>query len=942
MERLNVVFATDGLPFSGDTLQKRALGGSETAMIYVAREMARMGHYVRVYCNCDNPGWHDNVRYHHNQELEAFRQYSECDVFIVSRHYNFLGAKYNSKLNILWNHDICSNPNDIACLMWNIDFLWCLSDYHKQDYLGKNPQLEKFIKIAPNGFDPLLTHKAEEKKHRIMFTSRPERGLLKALDLYEQLNDKDLEFLACNYETIDVPEVRKMEECSIMRIQELVKKGFPVKIGRFTKAELYKHIAESKAVLYPTQFPEIFCINAIEAQANGTPFITTNDFALNETVGYPGVELDDDYDANILEYLIRILYKDECDITIEAGINHVEKYKWSTVVNSMMGDIVNHFETRSQDKEAILKRLIYESDLINAEQYALHHNLEFDSSMLDHLRETDAYKDAYEDENTHEQGLLSVDQAARNPRVMWLANQVKQDGVKSMLDYACHTGTNAFMALLENTELNLTGYDISKKAIDKAKIRLDQQFNKMKDRAVYTAVEPEAYEFESLHLGEILEHVEKHDTFLNELEQKYCKKGGKVYITLPRGAWEWLTVCRNEATPIKYHVHSFDLDDIIHMLHKKPDFKHETTSYTEGYFGESLGHYLISYTADHEPVKKELNRKKWLTSRPYADITACIISHNSEKTIETMFDTMYQHVDAITIALDHEPGENAELERRITEYDKGGKITIKYLPERIVKDNYGFANARNFSAADVNSKWIFWIDSDEKLILTDHMHKFLDSDFCNAFAIPQHHQLMDSFIQADLPNRIYRNGAGEFYGYIHEQVMTKGHMNKCLTPSIRLSCADIINGGELTENMRRDKALGRNLSLLQVDAEQNVDKRISEGLEPRKLTMILIMRDFVNRIKWSYEQFGRYDNDDSLNLSLPKIMALWNQFYKDEPEPLYRNEAMEQVNQALLLTGKGTPIAIKIGTDENAHNTRTLVIPNGKVKEFIECLENIS
>ena len=62
--QLSVGFYTQGLAFSGDTLKTKSLGGSETAMICMARELAALDCSVKVFCNLDGqPGVYDDVEY---------------------------------------------------------------------------------------------------------------------------------------------------------------------------------------------------------------------------------------------------------------------------------------------------------------------------------------------------------------------------------------------------------------------------------------------------------------------------------------------------------------------------------------------------------------------------------------------------------------------------------------------------------------------------------------------------------------------------------------------------------------------------------------------------------------------------------------------------------------------------------------------------------------
>jgi glycosyltransferase involved in cell wall biosynthesis len=57
-----------------------------------------------------------------------------------------------------------------------------------------------------------------------------------------------------------------------------------INLGPLDKNKYYRHLAESAMVVYPCSFPEISCLVALEAQAIGTPILTTNDYALTESV----------------------------------------------------------------------------------------------------------------------------------------------------------------------------------------------------------------------------------------------------------------------------------------------------------------------------------------------------------------------------------------------------------------------------------------------------------------------------------------------------------------------------------------------------------------------------------------------------------------------------------------------------------------------------------
>lgn len=894
----NIAMVTDGLEFTGDSLDTQAMGGSETAFICVAREFARAGHHVRVYCKCSQEGDYDGVRYMDNTRIRELAELGECDILIVSRFVNFFGIKYNSKLNILWNHDILVDTNAVMSMTWNIDYMYCLTEYHRQQYVKKLPDIQPIIKIIPNGIDEDLLipqrrpdeHK-RQKLHRIMFTSRPERGLYKALELYEKLGDKDLEFISCNYATLKDPRVQDIEDLCYQKMQRLGRLGFNVKQARYTKADLYHEIAQAKAVIYPTDFPEIFCISAIEAQANGTAFITTEDFAMKETVGYSGIEPGPDYDAKFLGRMREVIYSDAIRATLEAkGREHVQDYTWWEVANQFIQDATQYFEHRAIDQKGVVQRLIYNSDMVMARAGCVGVSADIYAQLDRDLRYVDGrapMTELYDDESTHEVIDMDVQQAETNTRFQWLAKQVQDYKATRVLDYGCHMGASTILTSNRCPGVEVTGFDISGTALAKAELRR-QAKAKYPDKVIFTH-RPESIrgeQFDLLFCGEMLEHVLEPEKMIDELEQ-YVRPGGIMTLTVPRGAWEYLKHVENHEKGKIYHVHNFEYWDLIDMLGAKTKFKVETVKCFNGAYDEAMGNYLITYTVDGAPTGKRDLARKLLTTRPHQTISACIIAKDAAKEIETMIESIHTEMDEILVGID--PATTDETRERLAKYYK---VKVLEMPHAIQgPDFWGFANARNWVTDQATGKWIFWIDTDEKIIQTELMRKYLEGTILNAFVIRQHHAQFDNFIVADNPHRLYRAGTGAFAGYIHEQPQDLDDINSPIEPALILNGVDIVNFGEVTEGVRRNKAVGRNLQLLKKDMQENVDKRREAGLPIRKLSIILLMRDFYNRIRWNIERYGTADTKDCRELCLPKIKELFEKYFSDETDPIYRDMA---------------------------------------------------
>jgi hypothetical protein len=129
-----IAFVTSGLKFNGHTIYEKALGGSESAMIYVVKEMAELCNDVTVYCDCDKPGIYDGVEYRGLEHYFADEK-AQVDLLIVSRFTDFLALPLDSKMNILWCHDIDSgNFKDAIGVA---DRVFCLSDYHKSLFVER-------------------------------------------------------------------------------------------------------------------------------------------------------------------------------------------------------------------------------------------------------------------------------------------------------------------------------------------------------------------------------------------------------------------------------------------------------------------------------------------------------------------------------------------------------------------------------------------------------------------------------------------------------------------------------------------------------------------------------------------------------------------------------------------------------------------------------------
>ena len=368
-----ICLVTSGLEFNGNTINEKALGGSESALIYMARELAKLGNEVTVYCECDIPGVYDGVDYRHCHTFMEDEK-SQFDVCIVSRFTHFLSKPLDSKLNILWIHDTGVEHPEMS--MTKVDKIFCLSEFQKSIFEQRYNIDSGIFWNTTNGFDPALIQDYvpfEHKKNNYVYSSRPERGLIKLLtDIWPKITAQNPEAVLhiCGYSNPNADnDTHYLKEC-YKQSQELIGKYTNIiNHGCLKKPEYYKLLSESAYMLYPCIFPEISCINAIEAQASGCLVIGSDAFALSETIKSDtktnllkhqcGWDEDisyllgnDEYDTEFLRYLD--LYRDEkYEQEITKVKDEIDSYSWSNIANAWNEKLDSIFIERSESNRQI-------------------------------------------------------------------------------------------------------------------------------------------------------------------------------------------------------------------------------------------------------------------------------------------------------------------------------------------------------------------------------------------------------------------------------------------------------------------------------------------------------------------------------------------------------------------------------------------------------------
>jgi glycosyltransferase involved in cell wall biosynthesis len=350
-----------GIPFDADAAFTRPLGGSETSIVHMARELARCGHEVTVYCSrpeaeagcrMDHGPWSmahlttgAPVYQHYNQFFQDCTL-TPWDVLISFRSFDpFLLGRIAPRM-IFWTGDACDQPAlenfGHPTLQQNIDLVFCVSQWQRKSFIDAfNLPADKVI-ATRNGFcDELIPDEGHRDWTRCAYSSTPFRGLEFLLAMFPHMRQR------IHTLRLDVFSSMKVygwtdaaDQKQFGATYEAARQPGVTWHGSIAQPELMKHLSNSGLFLYPNTFAETSCMAAIEAQACGAIVITTARAALTETVenGQTGICLPGEpsspvYQHEFITTVTKLLQSPARlqELSNSARARAFRLYRWTTV-----------------------------------------------------------------------------------------------------------------------------------------------------------------------------------------------------------------------------------------------------------------------------------------------------------------------------------------------------------------------------------------------------------------------------------------------------------------------------------------------------------------------------------------------------------------------------------------------------------------------------------
>ena len=313
-----------GLNYDGTTLQKKGIGGSESSIISIAKELVILGFDVSIFNDCDtsetSPGVYDGVNYYpirtlgeRNFNFDIVISQRTVIPFTPEEMYNevrqapprdydpkwFKQLQSPAQLKILWQQDTFIWGDHILetlVVNKNIDEIFCLSDWHISYTTNSThgPRrnfevLKKHIfhtRNAINRWIDWVDVKAKDP-NLFVYNASITKGMEPLVrDIWPKLRQRfpqaKLKIIGGYYKFRDEEVSEAMGK--VIALQELTKDDPSVEFtGIIPQPKIAEIMANASYNLFPGAYPETSGISSIESVNYNTPIIGVRFGAMEES-----------------------------------------------------------------------------------------------------------------------------------------------------------------------------------------------------------------------------------------------------------------------------------------------------------------------------------------------------------------------------------------------------------------------------------------------------------------------------------------------------------------------------------------------------------------------------------------------------------------------------------------------------------------------------------
>lgn len=330
----HILLADDGIAFDGTTLERRPLGGAETAFVSLANALAARGHRVSVRNRCAAPVVHCEVSW---APLDAADDRETADLYIANRSWRLIGRFPRVKRRVFWIH----NP---ASYLLKFRYLVRLARFRPPIVFSGAYHASTYPAWAPDGGRAIILYGTEERflhaemgdtvpGPRATFISNPLRSLDWLLDqwdrrIFDAVPGAELHIFSgpAVYGSAGDAKAERMARV-LDRAKALASRGVVLRLP-VAKDALRDELRRSRVLLYRGDAGETFCLAVAEAQALGVPAVLQDFGSMRERIvpDVTGFLARDD--AEFAEGAIKLLRDDALWLAQHRAAHRYQRY-WS-------------------------------------------------------------------------------------------------------------------------------------------------------------------------------------------------------------------------------------------------------------------------------------------------------------------------------------------------------------------------------------------------------------------------------------------------------------------------------------------------------------------------------------------------------------------------------------------------------------------------------------
>jgi glycosyltransferase involved in cell wall biosynthesis len=281
--------------YTADTPYGAPLGGTQSAVCYLAAELAAAEHNV-VIINCTSaPGDYRGVRCLHYQKwlTAAFLNDFDVGVVVSSAAASILRKQYGVRIPlVLWNTHSYDQPAIQQLAVPEERALWSgfafVSQWQFDNFVTRLSIPPDQSRVMRNAMSPAfarLTQPAlsDVRPPVLVYTSTPFRGLDVLLTSFPMIRSAIPDARLRVFSSMAIYQVaRDQDQFRALYARCATTDGVEY-VGPLGQEQLARELSGATALAYPSTFAETSCIAVIEAMAAGATIFTTRLGALPET-----------------------------------------------------------------------------------------------------------------------------------------------------------------------------------------------------------------------------------------------------------------------------------------------------------------------------------------------------------------------------------------------------------------------------------------------------------------------------------------------------------------------------------------------------------------------------------------------------------------------------------------------------------------------------------